>query len=71
MAKVNKVWQAFTKFIQSQVVQNHKCVDTQLIGLIFMDDRQGVAFMPSVEYLEAGKFKFRQGERETDGMRDE
>jgi hypothetical protein len=35
LTKVNQVWGSFSKFIANQVITNGKCVDTQLIGLIF------------------------------------
>jgi len=71
IGKVIRVWHSFVKFIKNQVVTNGRCVDTQLIGLIYKDENQTVKYLPSVEYLEAGKFKFRQGENLIDGLRDQ
>ena len=71
LTKVNKVWQAFVKFLRSQVLTNGKCVDTQLIGLFFKDEKQILKFMPSTDYLEAGKFKFRWNEDFIDGLKDD
>jgi len=40
--------------------------------LIYKDDKVGaVNFLPSAEYLEAGKFKYREGDKEIDGMRED
>jgi len=55
--RITKVWLAFVKFIKSQVMINGRLVDTGLIGLFFLDSRREVTFMPSPEFLEAGKFK--------------
>lgn len=71
MTKVSKVWQAFVKFLRSQVLTNGKCVDTQLIGLFFKDETQILKYMPSIDYLEAGKFKFRQNDNLIDGLNDD
>ena len=59
LSKVQKVWFSFAKFLKNQVTVNGKLVDTQLIGLFFRDndDNGSVVFWPSVDYLEAGKFK--------------
>jgi len=60
-ARAIKVWQAFVKFVKNQVTVNGRLVDTQLIGL-FSKDEQGCAFfMPSPDYLDAGKFKLHRG----------
>lgn len=71
IAKVMRVWHSFVKFVKNQVITNGRCVDTQLIGLIYRDEKQVVRYLPSVEYLEAGKFKFRQGEDLIDGLREQ
>ena len=65
--KVQKVWYAFTKFIRNQVTVNGRLVDTQIFGLFYRDndDSGNVVFMPSVEYLEAGKFKLSKTNNET------
>ena len=65
--KVQKVWYAFVKFIKNQVTVNGKLVDTQTFGLFYRDnDNNGnVVFLPSVEYLEAGKFKLSKTNNET------
>ena len=55
--RINKVWQAFIKFVKNQVVCNGRVVDTTLIGLFFNDSRREVSFMPSPDFLDAGKFK--------------
>lgn len=70
LSKVTQVWGSFVKFIVSQVMTNGKCVDTQLIGLIFKSNHS-VGFLPSADYLEAGKFKFRHGTEVFDGMRED
>lgn len=59
--RINKVWQAFVKFVKSQVVVNGRVVDTCLIGLFFNDSNRQITFMPSPDYLEAGKFKLQRG----------
>jgi hypothetical protein len=71
IAKVMRVWYSFVKFVKNQVVTNNRCVDTQLIGLIYKDEKQAVRYLPSVEYLEAGKFKIRQGDDLIDGLREQ
>ena len=60
-ARALKVWQAFVKFVKNQVVVNGRVVDTQLIGLFCKDADGDVIYMPSCEYLEAGKFKLQRG----------
>ena len=45
------------KFVKNQVAINGRVVDTQLIGLFCKDASGDVIYMPSCEYLEAGKFK--------------
>ena len=57
MGKVQKVWQAFVKFVKNQVTVNGRLVDTQIIGLFCKDQTGDVLFLPSRDYLEAGKFK--------------
>lgn len=57
MGKATKVWQAFVKFIKNQVTVNGRLVDTQLIGLFCKDSNGDVLYMPSKDFLEAGKFK--------------
>lgn len=71
LCKVIKVWQAFVKFIRSQVLTNGKAVDTQFIGLFFKDEKELLRFMPSCDYLEAGKFKLRSDDDVVDGLRDD
>ena len=41
---------------------NGRLVDTQLIGLFCKDANGDVVYMPSREYLEAGKFKLQRGQ---------
>ena len=60
-ARALKVWQAFVKFVKNQVAINGRVVDTQLIGLFCKDASGDVIYMPSCEYLEAGKFKLQRG----------
>lgn len=67
LTRVKQVWAAFVKFVTNQVVTNGKLVDTQLIGLIFKSGH-AVCFLPSIDYVEAGKFKFRQGGEVVDGL---
>ena len=69
MEKVLKVWQSFVKFISSQVVNNNRCVDTQLIGLIFKDESKSVVYLPSADFLEEGRFKFKAGNESVDASR--
>ena len=59
LQKVQKVWFSFVKFVKNQVTVNGRLVDTQLIGYFLRDNTDGgnVVFMPSPEYLEAGKFR--------------
>ena len=59
LQKVQKVWFSFVKFVKNQVTVNGRLVDTQLIGYFLRDnsDNGNVVFMPSHEYLEAGKFR--------------
>ena len=61
-SKVLKVWQAFVKFIKNQVTVNGRLVETQLIGLFGKDANGDIFYMPSCEYLEAGKFKLQRGQ---------
>ena len=61
MAKAIKVWFSFVKFVKNQVTVNGRTVDTQLIGLFGQDANGDVVFMPSPDYLEAGKFKLQRG----------
>ena len=61
IAKTLKVWYSFVKFIKNQVNVNGRLVDTQLIGLFGMDTNGDVFYMPSRDYLEAGKFKLQRG----------
>ena len=62
MAKCIKLWQAFVKFVKNQVQVNGRLVDTQLIGLFGKSQPEGdIFFMPSPDYLEAGKFKVQRG----------
>lgn len=60
-AKTLKVWYSFVKFIKNQVTVNGRLVDTQLIGLFGKDEYDNVIYMPSRDYLEAGKFKLQRG----------
>ena len=62
LSKATKVWQAFVKFIKNQVTVNGRMVDTQLIGLFCKDQNGDVLYMPSRDYLEAGKFKLQRGQ---------
>lgn len=57
MQRINKVWLAFSKFVKNQVVTNGRVVDTGLIGLFYNDSLRQVSYMPSPDYLDAGKFK--------------
>ena len=57
-----KVWQAFAKFIKNQVTVNGRLVETQLIGLFGKDANGDSFYMPSCDYLEAGKFKLQRGQ---------
>ena len=59
LQKVQKVWYAFVKFVKSQVTVNGRLLDTSIFGLFYKDNANSgnVVFMPSMEYLEAGKFK--------------
>ena len=59
--RVLKVWLSFCKFIKNQVTVNGRLVDTQLIGLFGKDAYGDVIYMPSPDYLEAGKFKLQRG----------
>ena len=59
--RINKVWQAFIKFVKNQVVVNGRVVDTTLIGLFFNDSNRQISFMPSPDFLDAGKFKLQRG----------
>jgi hypothetical protein len=62
LAKVIRVWSAFTKFIKSQVLDKGKHVDTQTIGLFLSGKGQGkLVYMPLPAFFEAGKFKFPKG----------
>ena len=62
MGKAQKVWQAFVKFVKNQVTVNGRLVDTQLIGLFCKDANGDVVYMPSRDYMEAGKFKLQRGQ---------
>ena len=59
--RINKVWQAFVKFVKNQVSVNGRVVDTCLIGLFYNDAQRQIAFMPSPDFLDAGKFKLQRG----------
>ena len=61
--RINKIWFAFTKFVKNQVVTNGRVVDTGLIGLFFNDSQRQTQYMPSPEYLDAGRFKLQKGPR--------
>ena len=56
-AKVIKVWYSFVKFCKNQVTVNGRLVDTTIVGLFGKDANGDVIYMPSPDYLEAGKFK--------------
>ena len=56
-SKANRVWVGFTKFIKSQCSNKKRSVDTSLIGLFMPDENGKVIYMPSPDFLEAGKFK--------------
>lgn len=60
-AKVIKVWYSFVKFIKNQVTVNGRLVDTTIIGLFGRDQNGDIMYMPSPDYLEAGKFKLQKG----------
>lgn len=57
IAKTLKVWYSFVKFVKNQVTVNGRLVDTQLIGLFGKDASGNALYMPSPDFLEAGKFK--------------
>ena len=57
IVKVVKIWQSFSKFIKTQVMTNNRLVDTQMIGLFGKDSNGDIFYLPSREFLEAGKFK--------------
>ena len=61
IAKSLKVWYSFVKFVKNQVTVNGRLVDTQLIGLFGKDVNGNALFMPSPDFLEAGKFKLQRG----------
>ena len=61
IANMVKIWQSFSKFIKNQVMTNGRLVDTQLIGLFGKDANGDAFYMPSREYLEAGKFRLQKG----------
>lgn len=55
-----KVWLAFCKFLRSQIDEKQVSVDTVVAGLFLrqvQDESVVITFLPSPEYLEAGKFK--------------
>ena len=60
-AKTLKVWYSFVKFVKNQVTVNGRLVDTQLIGLFGKDENGDVFYMPSREFLDAGKFRLQRG----------
>ena len=69
LAKVIRVWSAFSKFIKSQVTDKSKHVDTQTIGLFLSAKGQGnVQFMPLPTFMEAGKFRFAKGSEFNSGL---
>lgn len=57
ISRTLKVWYALVKFVKNQVTVNGRLVDTQLVGLFGKDEYGDVQYMPSPDYLEAGKFK--------------
>ena len=60
-AKVIKVWYSFVKFVKNQVTVNGRMVDTTLIGLFAKDENGDVIYLPSPDFLDAGKFKLQKG----------
>ena len=54
------VWQAFEKFIHTQVAVKGRPVDTQVIGMLRMHE-QRVQYLPAPDYLQVGKFKPQKG----------
>ena len=61
ISRALRVWYAFVKFIKNQVTVNGRLVDTSLIGLFGKDSYGDIQYMPSPDYLEAGKFKLQRG----------
>ena len=61
--RINKVWQAFVKFVKNQVSVNGRVVDTSLIGIFYNDAQRQISFMPSPDFLDAGKFKLQRGSK--------
>jgi hypothetical protein len=46
------------KYLRNQCIDKSRCVDTNLVGLFVpYNEDNGVTFYPSIEYLEAGKYK--------------
>ena len=56
--KVFKVWQAFVKFLRSQVEVKGKMVNTHYIGH-FVKYEEQILYLPTSDFIEAGKFKFK------------
>ena len=48
--------------MKNQVSINGRLLDTTLIGLFCKDSNGDVIYMPSSDFLEAGKFKLQRGQ---------
>ena len=54
-----RVFMAFTKLLRSQLCSKGKGVDTLYFGFLYKDETsQKITYLPSKDYLEAGKFKW-------------
>lgn len=62
LSKCNKVWAAFASFIHSQVIERGRTVDTIIVGYFYPTFMMSsVSFMPSPDFMVAGKFKLQRG----------
>ena len=58
MTLASKVYTAYTKFIEKQIIEKKKSVDSVYIGLFKANEHTSSAKLyPSQEFIEAGRFK--------------
>ena len=61
----SKVFVAYTKFIDKQINEKMKAVDSGFIGIFKQNEKTQMAKLyPSIEFLEAGRFKLPKWIRE-------
>ena len=55
-SSIYKCFSSFSKYLKTQIEDKNKSVDTQIMGVFIKEDDQ-TRFYPTVQFLEAGKFK--------------